>query len=525
MEELMTAGNSSNPNDVPAPLQASTASPLPAHQQPLAGYTVIQTQPPPSLHYKPQQPIIQQSYHQLYSSGDLPNSDIMEHLLDLFFKNCGTVCSIVDIQGFRNSVANKTCNPFLLYAVLAVAARFSNRSDIIESPVWMSGEKYASKARAMIDQVIEKPSIDNCQGLLILSVNEYGCARGPRCWTYTGLAIRMAIELGLHKEKIFEEGNQSIIPLDRWYWYETRRKLFWEAFIHDKFASASTGRPSALNPLDCEILMPVDCNVLELESGNDFYQSNIDKTRLIHYHIIRDTSNNHAIKGVQYSQLDPTLPENKLYFNRLGWDSRILQEVVILDKVTQLVNRGYQQNGSSAYAPYEENSEFEKIDIELDQWIESLPLQIRNTPANLELYRSSSTVRSAQFVLAHIMHNALIVLLNRPSLVIADMPGLGQVSQSVQDKVHRSMEKCLAAADNVTVMLKDLCCKIEVVPPFTAYLAYTTATVLVNSSFSMNLLESQKAEMALKAYFRFLAVSVCYFACFFFPGGFFTNSL
>lgn len=512
----MTASNNSASSAFQAPQQQEQQE---QQQSPTAGYTVINAHEPPSLEYKPRQPnlpMIQQTYHSLYSSGDLPSLDIMQHLIDLFFKHCGSICSIVDVKRFRQSVVNKTCNPFLLYSVLAVAARFSDRSDIIESPLWMSGEKYASKARAMLDQVIEKPSIDNCQGLLILNMNEYGCARGPRCWTYTGLAIRMIIELGLHKEKIFEEGMNSLIPLERWYWYETRRKIFWDAFIHDKFASASTGRPSVLNTLDCDVLLPVDYSVLELEEGkNDFYQSNLNQTQLVHYHIVRDTSlsRDNEIKGIHYNLLDVNTATSKLYFNKLGWTSRILQETAILDKVTQLVNRGYQQNNASAYAPYEENSEFQKIDLVLDQWIENLPLQLRNTPANLELYRnitsSAMMIKPAQYVLAHMMHNALIVLLNRPSLVIADMPGLGRVSRSVQDKVHRSMEKCLAAADNVTAMLKDLVCKIEVVPPFVAYLVYTTATVLVNNSFSMNPQEAQKAELALKEYFRFLSVGLC----------------
>jgi hypothetical protein len=98
----------------------------------------------------------------------------------------------------------------------------------------MSGEKYAVKARDMIAQVIDTPSIEHVQGLLVLTLNEYGCARGPRCWMYTGIAARMALELGLNKETMLDEIPGTLLPIEKWYQYETRRKVFWETFIHDK---------------------------------------------------------------------------------------------------------------------------------------------------------------------------------------------------------------------------------------------------------------------------------------------------
>ena len=466
----------------------------------------------PLLPVTPIQPRVPQLDYQTsftpttYMMDDIP-SETVEHLLDLFFFHLIVVSPIADIQGFRASVRNKNCNAFLLYSMLAAAARFSKRPDVMEQPLWMSGEKYATRARSLLADVIDQGSIEHVQGLLMLTIHEYGCGRGPRCWTYTGMGIRMAIELGLHKEAIFDETPGTILPMEKWYWYETRRKIFWSVFMHDKFSSAATGRPPILDPNDCENMMPIDYDILDIAEEKDIYQCSLSGYKLVHYRIIQDPATS-ELTGIQFNPLDARLPENKLYMSRVGWGSRILQESAILGKVTQLVNRGYNvENG--VYGPYQENSEFAKLDRELDQWSDNLPMHCRNTPANLEHFRlRNNKYRSAKFVLAHILHNALVVLLNRPSLVIADMPGLGQVTQSVQDKVHISVEKCIAAADNVTVMLKDLCCQIDVIPPFITYLVYTTATVMVNSSFSSNLIESQKAKTALNEYFRVLLVSV-----------------
>ncbi|KAI8076223.1 fungal-specific transcription factor domain-containing protein [Thamnidium elegans] len=524
MEELMTTKPESPTHIVPVVTELvefqQTTSPM---QQ---SSMTIQTQQPMSI-IQPQQnmPIIQpqqnmptiQPQHnvpillseQSVSSCGLPCDEILEHIIDLYFYNCATISPIIDAKGFKYSVKNKTCNLFLLYALLAVGSRFSNRPDIADSPLWMSGERYASKAREMIPQVIEMASLDHVQGLLILSVNEYGCARGPRSWTYVGLATRMAIEINLYKETIFEEESNSVLSLDKWYAYETKRKTFWEAFMHDKLSSADTGRPGTLDPNDCEIMLPVDISIFDSTSGNDFYQSSLDQSHLVHYHIIRDEITN-QITGIQMNPLDVNLPEHRVYLNRVGWTSRIIKEGELLFKITRLVNKGYKSD--RVYVPYEDNSEFNKLDKELDGWISNLPLQIRNTPANLERYRSQNNVRSVQYVLGHILHNSLVILLHRPSIVIADMPDLSHVPQKIQDRVHQSVEKCLAAADNVTVMLKDLCCQIQAIPPYMSYSVYIAATIVINSNFTMNLRETQKAESALKEYFHFLTQMKEYWA-------------
>lgn len=382
--------------------------------------------------------------------------------------------------------------------------RYSKRADVVESPLWMSGEKYGVKARALISQVIDNPSIENVQGLIILDMNEYGCGRGARIWMYSGLATRMAIEIGLHKEKVFEEGTRAFLPLEKWYWYETRRKVFWETLMHDKFTSAATGNPSVLDPKDCEIMLPVDIDVLDFKNGNDFYQASLDKTKLIHYHIVRDEMTN-LITGIQMNPLDINLPEHRIYLNRVGWSSYILHGIVLLGKVSQFINS--ENDEDKPFAAYENNSEFEKLDNALDAWVEDLPLHVKNTPANLERYRNSNDIKSVQYVLGHILHNSLVVLLHRPSLVVVDLPELNQVAQETQDKVHKSLEKCISAANDVTVMIKDLCCQIEVIPPFISYSVYISSTVIVNSIFTGNTQENKQAESALKEYFRFFSVS------------------
>lgn len=105
------------------------------------------------------------------------------------------------------------------------------------------------------------------------------------------------------------------------------------------------------------------------------------------------------------------------------------------------------------------------------------------------------------------MHNTLRVLLHRPSLVVADTLDNDIVQPEIKQFIHQSVEKCMTAVDNVTVLLNEIGLQMELMPPFLSYLAYTVATVVVSTSFSSRPEEAQKAKQALGVYFQLLLVS------------------
>jgi hypothetical protein len=98
--------------------------------------------------------------------------------------------------------------------------------------------------------------------------------------------------------------------------------------------------------------------------------------------------------------------------------------------------------------------------------------------------------------------------LHRPSLVAADTLDSDIVQPEIKEFVQKSVDKCMAAVDNVTILIKEIGNHKELMPPFITYLAYTVATVIVSTSFSPHQEEAQKAKQALGAYFQLLLVSV-----------------
>lgn len=123
MEELMTAGSTiTNATTDSSSINSADGSlpPILSNAAPQLGYQVIPQTTMPSC-YTP--PTLLPPMPTTPLTNELPSDDIMEHLTNLFFRNCATISPVIDVVGFKKSIRDRTCNQFLLYTIMAVAAR------------------------------------------------------------------------------------------------------------------------------------------------------------------------------------------------------------------------------------------------------------------------------------------------------------------------------------------------------------------------------------------------------------------
>lgn len=122
-------------------------------------------------------------------------------------------------------LAEETAPHALVLAVCAVSARFSQHPDVRQYPMSTAGDEYAARARQLLAYEFDRPTLSNIQAFLILALHEFGSSRGRRAWMYSGIAIRMAINLALNVE---DEQGLTNRP---WIESEIRRRVFWSSFI------------------------------------------------------------------------------------------------------------------------------------------------------------------------------------------------------------------------------------------------------------------------------------------------------
>ncbi|KAI7887656.1 uncharacterized protein EV154DRAFT_427058 [Mucor mucedo] len=314
------------------------------------------------------------------------------------------------------------------------------------------------------------------------------------------MAIRMATELGIHED--LEDDDNDNPNAQKLITQETRRRLFWTIFTIDKFSSAATGRPSILQEKFCTAYLPANVDTCNNER---YYTETLDGSRYIMLNL----------DGMLQSQLLGTQVSTPNTLSRkpsLGCFSYLIRATNLLGKVTAYVNLKGKED-KNALPPCHPESEFSKLDRLIEDWYEQLPLHLKNTPANFEVYKDcANPATNRQFILLHILHNTLRVLLHRPSLVVADALDNDLVQPEIKRFVLESVEKCMTAVDNVTVLLKEIGTHMELMPPFLTYLAYTVATVVVSASFSSRIDEAQKAKQALGVYFQLLLAARNYWA-------------
>jgi transcription factor-like protein len=98
----------------------------------------------------------------------------------------------------------------LVLTVCAVAARFSAHPHIEMVPKFLSGERWASRARRICTTRLDRPNLTLVTCLVLLSLHDFGTCHGARSWALGGQAIRMAFALRLHREDVHKHSFVNV---------------------------------------------------------------------------------------------------------------------------------------------------------------------------------------------------------------------------------------------------------------------------------------------------------------------------
>lgn len=129
--------------------------------------------------------------------------------------------------------------PFLVNAVLAQAARYSDRADAADL-----ADYFAERAVNLMAAEIQKDSsIPTLQALLILSGHESIIGRASQAWLFSGMAFRMMRDMGMHihERRLGLASQFSQVEL------AMRRQIMWSCYTCDKAMSLLLGRAPSIH--------------------------------------------------------------------------------------------------------------------------------------------------------------------------------------------------------------------------------------------------------------------------------------
>ncbi|KAJ1725140.1 hypothetical protein LPJ53_000636 [Coemansia erecta] len=356
------------------------------------------------------------------SSAGLPSLDVIKDLINTLFLGNSYIVDLVHEKTFRRQFAAGTLSPLLLYSSLASAARYSKNPAVRTDPPYSASAVFINKAKSLVVDAIEEPSLGNAQGLMILCMMHFSLGNESVTTFYKALALNMCIILGYNRldsingpvqpasncgHELMATSTMSMDWVDR----EAARRLWWTIFSIENYSSVCMGLAPSIQAEYCDVNLPatsVEWRQGRPDSSSDDEQSLESSKRL------RVTPNPLHQLAAYHSQLS-------LIFSKVAW----------------LVTRT-NSNSEEAVA------QFSELNSVLQRWYEVLPKELRLSSIDTVLYGRQDSAEYHDICVLHMRFYTTVIQLNHAIPEFTDDPAL----------IEPGQRKCVIAASRISDLLR-----------------------------------------------------------------------
>ncbi|KAK4962429.1 hypothetical protein LTR10_000055 [Elasticomyces elasticus] len=194
-------------------------------------------------------------YHYISSGLD---ADLQSEVLELFWKWQNPWQYLIHKRMFcdalQKGVYDDYCTPLLLQCILSLGARYSDRIELRDFPDQpeTAGNALTNQAKAILHMEVEHPTTSTVAALALLGLRVMSVNQEALGWTYVGMAVRIAYNLGLNHD-CTDWVKQGKITEDE---AEIRKITWWGCFLLDKLFVVALGRPGMIQQRDVTVAKP-----------------------------------------------------------------------------------------------------------------------------------------------------------------------------------------------------------------------------------------------------------------------------
>ncbi|KAI5966700.1 uncharacterized protein KGF55_000109 [Candida pseudojiufengensis] len=310
-------------------------------------------------------------------------------------------------------------------------------------------------ARKLIGENFDNPSLNRVQALCILSSHEWGEGNALRSHMYSGLAVRMAMLLGLDKEN--EEIEELFLEK------EVKRRAMWSAYMMDRCNASGRRCKSCISITDVKLKLPCD------EKNFIFGASNKEQ---LFRNDLEISINNGLIKDVSCCGF-----------------------MIYLFEVWRNISVWVGETGGKLerIAPWDEKSPFDKLSKQLDKFEDCLPSNLKFNEFNISAHIADGS--AADFAYFHGLYFLCRIFLNREYFYSSPdaFPNGWWKQLAIQ------LFETLDNLNSITQTLKPM--NLMVIAPFTGFQVFTTAsTSLYIAAYPSKVLDQQFSYDVTKKY-------------------------
>lgn len=185
---------------------------------------------------------------------------VRDSLVDSYFKTFNTFYSVLHERTFRDQYAKFDSVPesshfhMLLRMVIAIGSLCgSTQANSSEYCFYLS-----ARSRLFAD-MLESGTVEQIQILLLMSNYLQKRDKPNTGYNLLGLAVRMAIGMGLHKES--PVGKNTVRT-------ECRRRLWWALYLFDSGISITFGRPPIMADRVVDVRLPLNVDDTQLKQND-----------------------------------------------------------------------------------------------------------------------------------------------------------------------------------------------------------------------------------------------------------------
>ncbi|KAJ4403623.1 hypothetical protein N0V85_005052 [Neurospora sp. IMI 360204] len=303
-------------------------------------------------------------------------SSTHDHLMSCFWGHYNPAAQVVDREIFesgRKSQNSRHYSVFLHITMLAAGYRFAerNREDVKRLILGNWESTFHRESKSMLDAELERPGgIPSIQALLILADLEFGAGRDSAGWMYSGMANRLAIDIGLHVN--VPDSDSEVLTAEE----PLRRRVMTACVLFDRYWALLLGRSPSIRHRDIGIELGL-------------------KPR----------------KGTAMATASPTTPFDMVTSQspEISLHQHLLELMSIAAKILELQNQ--HDYAESLFANNKAGEEAYQrlfaLDRKLQAWYRRLPDFLAWTPANIQ-------AAPVGFFMLHQQFHTCMVLLHRP---------------------------------------------------------------------------------------------------------------
>lgn len=393
-----------------------------------------------------------QREHELRQLNDIDGVpvDLAMHLLDLHWNRQHHTFLLTYRPAIMRDLIDggPYCSKFMINAIFACASKYSQRVEVRDDPLdpKSAGRRFFLRCDQLLaeDALLSSSSIPTLVGLLLLGSTYNARGETSKGWLYTGYALRMVYDLGLHLDCKETVHNAEEI--------EIRRRVFWGAFICDKLQSLYLGRPVAINLRDA--------------------------------HVSRNFMDTIEEKELWTPYVDPKFPSDaSIPWKQIPIHSvTTFQQFCLLSRImTKIINRFYVVGATAANA----RASLQSIDDALTAWNENLPTDLKFEPWKDNAV-FTQRCPAPNLMILHAIYHSLIILLHRPFISDGHLRSAAPPASS--------WRRCSTAARHITsiVLSYQSAYSLRGAPYLVSYAIYVACTIHVRNAAASE--ESQGGE-------------------------------